>query len=282
MTSTTPVLELGDRFLDAVRWACELHRDQSRKGSAIPYVSHLLGAASIVLEQPGADEDEVMAALLHDAIEDQAERTSLAAIRLRFGDKVADIVAACTDAVGEPKPPWRLRKAGYLERLAAKPAHVLRVALADKLHNARAIAADHARVGMALWARFSAPPVAQRWYYTTLAEVLGDRLDNAVAHELSRTVATTFAPLPAEVAFADPDAPRPTWVRTGNLTGAAADPDEVALTVGEPYGHGVRLTQERAAPWAASYVEGTWSWWVEEADSGPGAGPLALFVTAVT
>ena len=182
------VTVLGERFAAAVRYAAELHHDQVRKGTTIPYLSHLLGAASLVLDQ-GGDEDEAIAALLHDALEDQWERTTAEEIRDRFGDKVARIVVACSDSLGGQKRDWKVRKEAYLEHLSTQPADVLRVSLADKLHNARAIVADLRTGGDAVWDRFTGDPMQQAWYYMSLAETFRDRHDASLVDEFAAVVA---------------------------------------------------------------------------------------------
>jgi len=180
---------LGHRFDDAVTMARELHAGQQRKGTAIPYFAHLLGVASLVLEG-GGDEDEAIAGLLHDAVEDQGGPATLAAIEQRFGPRVAAIVAACSDTDEVPKPPWRARKEGYLAHLVAAdlPEGTLLVSLADKLHNARAIRADLHAHGDEVWSRFSAGRSDQLWYYRSLAEAFQRLRPGAMAEELARTV----------------------------------------------------------------------------------------------
>ncbi len=153
--SADPVL--GERFEQALQFAATTHRTQLRKGSNVPYVGHLLGVCSLVIED-GGSEDEAIAALLHDAVEDQGGGRMLEDIRVRFGDHVAAIVDACSDRVESPKPPWKERKAAYLEHLEHQPRAVLRVSLADKLFNARAILRDHLVVGEELWSRFQDGP----------------------------------------------------------------------------------------------------------------------------
>lgn len=179
---------LTTTFDEAVRYARELHHDQVRKGTRIPYLSHLLGAATLVMDQ-GGDEDEVIAALLHDALEDQPHRTSYEEITRRFGDKVARIVLACSDAVEHPKPPWRERKERYIEHLRTAPEDVLRVSLADKLHNARAILADWRVIGDDVWGKFSAGRDEQLWYYGALLDVFTERAPSPLVTELAVTVA---------------------------------------------------------------------------------------------
>jgi (p)ppGpp synthase/HD superfamily hydrolase len=178
---------LTDRFTYALSVACELHRTQSRKGTQIPYVAHLLGVASIALEH-GANEDQAIAAVLHDAVEDQGGPPTLARIRRDFGDAVAEIVAGCTDADAVPKPPWRARKEAYLAAVARKSDATCLVSASDKLHNARAILADYRVVGDALWARFTGGREGTLWYYRALADAFAKRVPPALAAELERTV----------------------------------------------------------------------------------------------
>ncbi|MHC4178510.1 MAG: HD domain-containing protein, partial [Planctomycetota bacterium] len=127
-------MKLSDRFSQALVYAAALHADQRRKISGEPYLAHLLGVASIAL-QHGADENEAIAALLHDAIEDQGGPAAREEIRRRFGREVAEIVAGCSDADTVPKPPWRHRKQAHLDNLRHAPASVRLVSAADKLHN---------------------------------------------------------------------------------------------------------------------------------------------------
>lgn len=185
--SRSDLTVLGERFAEAVRYAADLHRDQARKGTNIPYVSHLLATSSLVLDQ-GGDEDEAIAALLHDALEDQWRRTSEWEIRERFGDKVADIVVACSDSMGGDKQAWAPRKQAYLDHLADQPPEVLRVSIADKLHNARAIVADLRGAGDVTWERFTAGPQHQAWYYESLADIFRRRLDSPLVAEFERVV----------------------------------------------------------------------------------------------
>jgi (p)ppGpp synthase/HD superfamily hydrolase len=165
---TAPLL--GRRFADAMVYAWKVHRDQRRKGTAVPYVAHLLGVASLVLGD-GGDEDEAIGALLHDAAEDQGGRGRLADIEGRFGVRVALIVEGCSDSLEEPKPPWRGRKDYFLRVLLEAPPEVVRVALADKLYNCRSIVADVGAGGAMAWGRFKAGPREQLWYYTQLLAV---------------------------------------------------------------------------------------------------------------
>jgi (p)ppGpp synthase/HD superfamily hydrolase len=161
---------LTSRFDKALVYAHEAHRDQIRKGTAIPYVSHLLAVAALVLED-GGDEDEAIAALLHDTVEDQGGTTRLEDVRSKFGARVAAIVDMCSDTAEQPKPSWRYRKELYLMHLRDADSSVLRVSAADKLHNLRCILADWKRIGDRLWERFSAKKEEQLWYYSELIKI---------------------------------------------------------------------------------------------------------------
>jgi GTP pyrophosphokinase len=165
---------LGERFDRAFLLASELHRQHLRKESGVPYLSHLLAVASLALEH-GADEDQAIAALLHDAVEDQGGLPTAARIRAAFGQRVHDLVLGLTDAVVTPKPPWRERKATYLAHLAHAHDDVLLVSACDKVHNARCIVADHATSGPALWDRFSGGRAGTLWYYRELAAIFASR-----------------------------------------------------------------------------------------------------------
>lgn len=178
----------GPRFDRAVMLARTLHADQQRKGGDIPYLAHLLGVASLVLED-GGTEDEAIAALLHDAVEDQGGAETLKLIRRQFGDRVAQIVEACSDTDVVPKPPWRARKEAYIAHLADADPGVLRVSLADKLHNARAILFDLQTVGDELWTRFNAERADTIWYYQALADAFASHNPGPMVEELRRTVA---------------------------------------------------------------------------------------------
>jgi GTP pyrophosphokinase len=184
--SQLPVL--GERFEQALQFAAATHRPQVRKGSGIPYIGHLLGVCSLVIED-GGDEEEAIAALLHDAAEDQGGEQMLAEIRRRFGDQVAAIVAACSDTLESPKPPWRERKQAYLDHLGEQPPSVLRVSLADKLFNAYAILRDFLVVGDEIWQRFHCGRGGQLWYYRALAERFSVLMPGRMAVELSEVVA---------------------------------------------------------------------------------------------
>jgi (p)ppGpp synthase/HD superfamily hydrolase len=178
---------LGGRFQDALIYATQLHCKQARKGSEIPYVSHLLSAAALIIEDRG-DEDEVIAALLHDAVEDQGGASRLAEIRQRFGEQVAEIVDGCSDTYECPKPPWRERKERHLEHLRIASHSVRRVVLADTLHNARATLADLRMGGSAVWSRFSVGREETIWYYNAKLAVFEARNPGWMTEELRASV----------------------------------------------------------------------------------------------
>lgn len=178
---------LTARFEEALVFATRLHAGQTRKGSDIPYVSHLLAVAATVLEQ-GGGEDEAIAALLHDAIEDQGGAKTRDEIARRFGSPVAAIVEACSDSDTIPKPPWRARKEAFIARLYQAPDSVRLVAAADKLHNARSILADYQVHGEALWDRFTATKEENFWYYRTLRDAFMAVGPRALAEALDRVV----------------------------------------------------------------------------------------------
>lgn len=172
---TEPMREPTTRFLYALSFAVELHCEDSRKGSGIPYTAHLLSVCSLVIGD-GGSEDEAIAALLHDAIEDHPEEVNPGLILRRFGRAVHDIVVACTDTPvdyrGGEKPPWRVRKTQYLEHLKELRPDQCRVPLADKLDNIRTTIKDlrDPSVGERVWNRFRAGKSDQLWLYESLAK----------------------------------------------------------------------------------------------------------------
>jgi (p)ppGpp synthase/HD superfamily hydrolase len=164
---------LTSRFRQALELATRLHADQIRKGTDIPYIAHLLAVTALVLEH-GADEDVAIAALLHDAAEDQGGTPILEEIKRIFGRRVSALVEACSDTMETPKPPWEERKARYIKHLATAPDDVLLIALADKLHNARAILTDFRKHGDGVWARFQGGKEGTLWYYEEVVTTFAD------------------------------------------------------------------------------------------------------------
>ena len=175
-----------DRLADAFTFAATAHAAQVRKGTSIPYVSHLMSVSALVLEH-GGDEDQAIAGLLHDVIED-CGIVNEPVIREKFGERVARIVRACTDADTTPKPPWLERKTRYLQHLQQEGPDVLLVSACDKLHNARAIVSDQHAIGSAVFKRFSASREQVLWYYQSLAEIYQAKLPGRLADEVTRTV----------------------------------------------------------------------------------------------
>ncbi|WP_027483247.1 HD domain-containing protein [Deinococcus pimensis] len=200
-TDQRPPRDLSSRFEEALLLAAEWHRPQFRKGSGTPYLAHLMGVASLALEF-GASEDEAIAALLHDALEDGPANTGLtpyairAQLRERFGEEVLAIVEACTDDSpnpGEAKRPWRERKEAYVRALASKSGGARLVAASDKLYNARAILTDFHALGDSVFERFSASKGETLWYYRAVTAALqprdGEREEYVqLVSELERTV----------------------------------------------------------------------------------------------
>jgi (p)ppGpp synthase/HD superfamily hydrolase len=180
-------VKLGPRFMRAFAFAAEKHAGQVRKASTIPYVAHLMGAASLVLEA-GGDEDQAIAALLHDVVEDCGGVPMLKEIRKRFGARVAKIVDGCTDAYTEPKPPWRQRKEEYLRHLKDADEDTRLVSAADKLNNARSIVADYRAVGDGVWDRFKGGREGTLWYYRALVDEFLKHKRNRITGDLERVV----------------------------------------------------------------------------------------------
>ena len=183
------VKALGERFDLALKMASEYHADQKRKGADTPYFGHLLGVASLVIDEDGT-EDEAIAALLHDAPEDQGGMETLDEIGRIFGDQVRKIVYRLSDTFEDPKPPWQERKEEYLAHLKEEDDRsVLLVSIADKLHNARSIVLDLADDGVEVWDRFTGGREGSLWYYGELVKIFDQRFPGALADEFSRTVA---------------------------------------------------------------------------------------------
>ena len=185
---------LTDRFDRALLYATHVHGGQVRKETTIPYIAHLLAVAATVLEY-GGSEDMAIAGLLHDAVEDQGGEPRLADIRNRFGDRVADIVRACSDSVantaaGQQKEDWRTRRMRYLEHLKTVDRETCLVSLSDKVHNARSILRDLRKpeIGPAVWDRFKKPKADTLWYYRELANAFQSLLPGQLAEELMEIV----------------------------------------------------------------------------------------------
>src|SRR5205085_8652461 len=180
-------MSLTPRFEEALIYATHLHASQSRKGSATPYIAHLLAVTALVLEN-GGNEDEAIAALLHDAVEDQGGAATREEIRRHFGDKIVEIVDGCTDADIIPKPPWRRNKEAFIARLSEAPASVRLVVAADKLHNARSVLGDYRVLGESLWRRFNGGKDGTLWYYRAATDALQAARTTPLIDELDRVV----------------------------------------------------------------------------------------------
>ena len=180
-------MELSIRFEEALVFATRLHSKQKRKGGEIPYIAHLMAVSAIVLEH-GGNEDEAIAALLHDAIEDQGGDVARQEIRRRFGENVVEIVDGCSDTDVVPKPPWRARKEAYIAHLQTASPSVLLVSAADKLHNTRTILNDYRELGEKLWRRFLGGQEGTLWYYRTIFAVYKTRYATPLIAEVERTL----------------------------------------------------------------------------------------------
>lgn len=164
---------LPTKYIEALNFAAELHREQARKGSRVPYLTHLMTVSSYVFEF-GGNLEQAIAGLLHDSIEDQGSKTSFQEIETRFGKQVCEIVRACTDSETEPKPPWLERKTQYLDGLRDKSNTIKLVVACDKLHNAECIVRDLRIHGLETMARFQAPAEQTLWYYQSIVDTLQD------------------------------------------------------------------------------------------------------------
>lgn len=188
MKSDKPVSpKLGRRFEQALLFATRKHNSQTRKGTAIPYVAHLLNVAGLVLEA-GGDEDLAIAALLHDVVEDCGGAPMLREVRRRFGERVAHVVDGCTDTDLDSKPPWRQRKQDYLKHLRTADADVRLVSAADKLHNGRSVLADYREIGDQVWERFQGKRDGTLWYYRALLDEFRREKPNSLINQLERVV----------------------------------------------------------------------------------------------
>lgn len=183
---------IGEPFQAALAFAHQVHLGQYRKGTGVPYLSHVLAVAALALEQ-GAGEEVAIAALLHDAAEDGGGLPILDAIRARFGARVAGLVAECSDTMDHPKPAWRPRKEAYLAHLAQASDGARLISLCDKLHNAHALLRDHEREGAAVWGRFNAGPAEIAWYYRSVLDLLDVPGAPALVADLRRAVAALEA-----------------------------------------------------------------------------------------
>ena len=178
---------LTSRFETALGFAFQLHKNQYRKGSHIPYFAHLLAVTAIVIEN-GGSENQAIAALLHDAVEDQGGYETLQKIEEQFGSEVAEIVEGCTDAFTDPKPEWKGRKTAYLTKLKQSPDSILLVSLADKVHNAHSILRDLQSNEKNIWDKFKGGKAGTLWYYQSLVKIFNTSPYPYLTSELSQVV----------------------------------------------------------------------------------------------
>jgi GTP pyrophosphokinase len=172
------------RFDEALVFASRLHARQVRKGNGVPYISHLLAVCSLVIEF-GGDEDQAIAALLHDAIEDQGGDATRQKIREQFGERIAYLVDGCSDTDQFPKPPWRQRKEAYLAHLRAAPPDILLISAADKLHNLRSVLSDYHQMGDELWSRFKGGRDGTLWYFRETLAIFQERGPQLLAAQMN-------------------------------------------------------------------------------------------------
>ena len=192
-------MKLTSRFCRSVSLAIQLHSEQVRKGNGSPYIAHLLAVASLVVEN-GGSEDEAIAALLHDAVEDQGGLRTLQKIRSEFGDNVASIVAECSDSFETPRPPWRGRKEAYIASIPEKSASAKTVSLADAIHNAQALLNDFRAFGPELWDRFDGGYEGTLWYYKALAQEFTRHGPQSLARQLCFIIAELDTAIAARTA----------------------------------------------------------------------------------
>jgi Guanosine polyphosphate pyrophosphohydrolases/synthetases len=181
--------QMTERFVEAVKLAAYLHRTQTRKGGDVPYISHLLRVAGLVLEFD-ADEDTAIAAMLHDAVEDQGGLETASQVREHFGQRVEQLVMACSDsvtAVGQPKRPWRERKETMIARLGDLAPEARLIIGCDKLDNLRCTLSGYHKIGAKLWERFSGGRDGTLWYYRSMIDALYKAGNCPVFDELNDT-----------------------------------------------------------------------------------------------
>lgn len=211
---------LTTRFTHSLALAANIHRLQARKGTQVPYMAHILGVAAIALEH-GANEEEAIAAILHDAIEDAPKRLGASGVRgaieERFGADVLKIVEGCTDSDAQPKPPWKRRKEQYVRRIAQEDASTLLVSASDKLHNVRAILSDFRVEGIGVFDRFNKEAgmhgtIGEAWLSPSRCRTSGSRILDSTASStnsigqsprLSRKPALSESGLQAQRPFAE-------------------------------------------------------------------------------
>lgn len=184
---TEETTKLGKRFEQALLFALRIHAGQLRKGSRAPYYSHLLGVASLVLED-GGSETEAIAALLHDAAEDGAGQQTLDEIRVQFGDVIAEIVLDCSDTLENPKPPWKARKQAHIDHLQTCRPESVNIKLADNVHNASNLLRSLHESGPEVWVDFKGGKEGTLWYYKQMHRVFCQTRNGFLVDEFARLI----------------------------------------------------------------------------------------------
>ena len=180
-------MNYSSRIVDAFAFAHEIHAEHTRKGSGVPYITHVMAVAAIVGEH-GGDEDMFIAALLHDAVEDGDGYKTLAEVHNRFGKRASDMVEACSDAFEKPKPKWRVRKEKFIESIRTASPEVRLIVAADKLHNICATIGDYSVLGESVWERFTGRRDGTLWYYAAISEALAEGWEHPLVDDLIATV----------------------------------------------------------------------------------------------
>ena len=180
-------MKFSDKFTNALSFTATLHNGQLRKGTQIPYISHLLSVSVIVMRN-GGDEEQVIAALLHDSVEDQGGITLLSDIESKFGARVAKIVRQCSDSFEKPKPPWDQRKKAYVASIAHKSDDAILISMADKADNAHTILNNYRKIGEKLWELFRGGREGTLWYYRACVDAFGNRSNSDLYQELADLV----------------------------------------------------------------------------------------------
>jgi len=267
-------LFLSARFTEAIEYARQ-HHTEFRKGTAIPYMAHLLGVAALVMGEAGGrvrvTEDMVIAALLHDVVEDHGGMTRLQEVEQRFGVNVARMVKGLSDSFAEsqqPKDEWKKRKSEYIERLRSEPDDVLLISAADKLYNARAILDDFKEIGEAIWERFKRGADQQLWYFDELLAIYLSRPPNRIVNDLKlvlRQLAAQIAEPRTDSSFETPSAstamkicPKPvrwkeiyeTLARRCSEQGISTAPPKPLILAGWAYSNDV----EKADRWKETVI----------------------------
>lgn len=182
--------KLTAQFEKALIFATRLHADQTRKGDGTPYIGHLLSVTGLVIED-GGSEEEAIAALLHDAIEDQGGEATRRTILQQFGAEVTRIVEGCSEPFSSPKPPWKTRKLQYIAQLQNADESICRVSLADKLHNMRSLVKQYQQQGEVIWQAFHGGKEGTIWFYNELLDCYRSKINSPMLAELEKIITKT-------------------------------------------------------------------------------------------